>query len=166
MKTRVDFVSNSSSCSFVISNAVDGIAALKDFGILDANDIDDLRVRFTLDEHIFNALKMPELESWRDDIQHKVFCSCYPSSIIELPKLAIVNMQDLSFECDDCEQHAVFALSLLFEALRIKGVEVCNDESELDFPNIYDSNCIASKLLKYISKRGMLDEDKSKFVGN
>ena len=48
----------------------------------------------------------------------------------------------------------MFTLSLLYEALRIKGVDVDNEHSEMDFPSIDGSDCVAAKLLNYISKSG------------
>ena len=154
MKTRNDFVSNSSSCSFVINDVAAGLKTLKDFDILDASDMNDLSVNFILSEDVFNALNMPKLESWRDDRSHEVFCRCEPYELLQLPKLAIENLTKLEFQCDDYEQQAVFILSLLFEALRIKGIDVDNDNSEIDFPSVNDSDCVAAKLLNYIARSG------------
>ena len=156
MKLRSDFVSNSSSCSFVINDVAAGFAALKEFDILDADDLNEIGVRFTLSEDIFKTLKMPRLESWRDERTHEVFCSCEPYELMQLPKIAIKNLTDLEFECSDCEQQAVFILSLLYEALRIKGVDVDNECSEMDFPSVTSSNCVAAKLLNYIAKSGKI----------
>ena len=151
MKIRADFVSNSSSCSFIINDVQAGLKALKEFDILGASDISSIGARFTLSEEAFNALSMPELECWRDEREHEVFCSCDPSELLQLPKQALKSLKDLEFQCDDCEQEAVFMLALLYEAFRIKGVDVDNGCSEMDFPSTDDSDCVAAKLLKYIS---------------
>ena len=162
MKTRNDYVSNSSSCSFIINDVQAGLKALKEFDILGASDISCIAARFTISEEAFNALNMPELESWRDKIEHAVVCRCDPSELLQLPKQAFKNLKDLEFQCDDCEQEAVFMLALLYEALKIKGVDVDNGCSEMDFPSADDSDCVVAKLLKYISSsgKGKAHEDK------
>ena len=152
MKTRNDFVSNSSSCSFIIKDVAKGVKALESFDVLNCPDMDNVEVTFTLKEDVFKSLNMPRLERWRDDRTHEVFCSCAASELLNLPSLALENLFDLEFQCDDYEQHAVFMLSLLYKALQLNGVEVDDEHSEIEFPDLSDSDCATARLLKYIMK--------------
>ena len=97
MKTRNDFVSNSSSCSFIINDTSAGLKALKELDVLSASDIGCLEVRFILSEDDFKDLDMPRLESWRDESVHEVFCCCKPSELMQLPKKTLKGLKELEF---------------------------------------------------------------------
>ena len=152
MKVRSDFVSNSSSCSFVIEDVAAGLQALKELDILDANEFMDIEVRFTVDVETFTANKMDRYESWRCDEDNEVHCHCQPSELIQMPIAIKQHIKSLEFSCEDYNQMAVFILSLLFQTLKIMNVAVNNDNTEMEFPTAEDSGSVVAKLFNYIMK--------------
>lgn len=145
MKTRIDFVSNSSSCSFMIADACAGVDVLKDIGIF--NEMTNcIRARFSLSVDDFAKFNMPDLEDWRTD--DTVYCGCEPIRILYFPQSLLECIEDLELRCDDYEKQDVFILTLLYEVLKIKGIDVTDENSEMSF---LDNENIAFKLLNYIA---------------
>lgn len=161
MKVRSDFVSNSSSCSFVIEDVAAGLQALKELDILDANEFIDIEVRFTVDVETFTANKMDKYESWRGrDEDNEVHCHCQPSELIQMPIAVKQRIKDLEFSCEDYNQMAVFILSLLYQTLQLMDVAVNNDNTEMEFPAADESDSVVAKLFKYIMNAKRKEKDK------
>ena len=146
MKTRIDFVSNSSSCSFMIADACAGVEMLKDIGIFDEMTI-GISARFSLSIDDFAKINMPKLKDWTSE--DAVYCSCTPLQLLQLPKQVLECIKDLELTCEDFERQDVFILTLLYEVLKMKGIDVTDENSEMSF---LDNENVAFKLLNYISK--------------
>lgn len=149
MKIRNDFVSNSSSCSFIIEDIAAGLQALKELDILDAYEFNDIEIRFIVNNKTFHANKMDKYESWRDEQYDEVHCSCAAIELVQLPAAIKQNMKNLEFLCDDYNQNASLIVALLYKVLKLMDVSVNNENSEMNFPT-EDSDSIIAKLFKYI----------------
>ena len=126
MKTRTDFVSNSSSCSFVI-NAKRSV--LKE--LLDALDQEPSYYdNFTRDLYIEDSydFTLSQLENIPDELLQKI------SSIY--------------ITCDDYEQDKVMYLSVLYMFLKNEGVDVDCSDSERDLMFQEGDTSFLGKLLK------------------
>lgn len=150
MKTRRDFVSNSSSCSFIIEDIAAGLQALKELDVLDAYEFNDIEVMFIVNIETFQTNKMDKYESWRDEQYDEVYCSCAASELVQLPIAIKQNIKKLEFSCDDYNKNASLIVALLYEVLKLMDVSVNNENSEMDFPTTDDSDSVIAKLFKYI----------------
>lgn len=165
MKVRSDFVSNSSSCSFVIEDVAAGLQALKELDILDANEFMDIEVRFIVDVETFTANKMQKYESWRGrDEDNEVHCCCQPSELMQMPVAIKQHIKNLEFSCEDYNQMAVFILSLLYQTLQTMNIAVNNDNSEMGFPTADESDSVVAKLFNYIMKAKQKENEENNWT--
>ena len=141
MKTRIDFVSNSSSCSFVINDLK---AFNEKFKVLsstkDGNDIDtfwmyDLNIRFSFkntedNKKVFKAFT--DRYTYTDDEwiygngNFEKFLKIDPQYYGQLDSVEV-------YAYDDCGNEGIQKLALLYWAMRAEGVDVDNSDSEHEY---------------------------------
>ena len=151
MKTREDFVSNSSSCSFVVKDIEHGLSVIEELSILDSMEMDEMDVYFTASLQDAKKHKLEKYESWRDEEEGYVYCRCSCSALASFSSDVTSSFKELWLSCSDCDQGAVFILSLLYEALKSAGVDVSDEDTEISFPSLDDSKSAAAKLINFIS---------------
>ena len=161
MKTRSDFVSNSSSSSFIIVDCIKGVQYLKSLGILDDYSLNDVEVRFEMSRAAYDSMKS-ELngqfrisEHWHDDEMSYVSCSM--STLSELPDSVLSSMKNLELSCDDYDSGLTLTLSLMALALKNNGVEIDLSQAEHSLPIADDAICetVLGKLfMKAVPKKG------------
>lgn len=161
MKIRSDYVSNSSSSSFVVSERPVEAARmfLDDFSeFLEGAWNDPLGETFKI------GYKKPG-DEWFDYCSPDGFCWGVErgnmklkgeeyddeGEVIELP-----NITDLSFECDDYDNTAMMYLRFLYKYFEKFGFKPDDTNSEQEFR---DGDCLLGKLLDRINNGGK-GEDK------
>lgn len=143
MKTRTDFVSNSSSCSFVIKDVKNALTAIKSLGTdgfipYELDDIDlHVYAKRSVIKELFDILE--RTPSHYDDFNHNLDDEdSYGFNLSALESIPDSIMQKIDYiylQCDDYEQTKVLYLSVLYMFLKNEGVDVdCSDsEHELMF---------------------------------
>ena len=152
MKTRNDFVSNSSSCSFVIKDNAAQAAKmfLEDFGgYLNSgwNTMgDSMNIGFKLDSETEDAWC-----TWQSPSQFvRSFSGGSPEDDIEGRDPSRID--ELSFECDDYDSSSVSYLMLLHKYFSKFGFKPDASESEKDFLDGEDS--FLGKIFKRLESEG------------
>lgn len=163
MKTRTDFVSNSSSCSFVINDvkkAVSCIKSLGDGGII-PYDLDSLDIRISATRKVLKDL-CEKLEKssyyadyFSDNLEVDDCCDFTLGELESIPDDFIDKIGSVRFTCDDFEHTQVMYLSLLYLFLKNEGVDVNDDDSEqpLMFQD-NDSTFLGNLFRRVFNKRG------------
>ena len=146
MKFRFDFVSNSSSCSFVINDLTAFNEKLKVLSSTkDGNDIDtfwmfDLEIRFNFkntedNKNVFEDFT--DRYTYTDDEwiygsgDFEKFLQIDPHYYDQLGRVEV-------YVYDDCGNEGVQKLTLLYWAMRAEGVDVDNSESEHEYELFHD----------------------------
>ena len=139
MKTRQDFVSNSSSCSFVVNNPKNFIKK-----IMDKLDIKDITA--SLYDSMFDNIEVGIPKNSNKDDWDYYDWSSFNSFFIENAKNDFKNIKEISFMCDDYDTKAVMRLIMLYHAFKNLGFNVSCEDSERDFIDIDNSNELFYKL--------------------
>lgn len=156
MKTRNDFVSNSSSCSFIVSDPkkmFDTLHKLLDDDVdwFDAdffNGITVIAIAKKPDEAFFKkqiASDDISICSWCDELQMNMSMYVFANFSDEI----VSKLTSVSLECDDYDHNAVANLSLLKKALCNLGIDADSSCSEHDL--LFDGNNNASVFAKIAS---------------
>lgn len=143
MKTRTDFVSNSSSCSFVINDVKKTIECLKSLngdGYV-PSALDELDVRIFAKRSVLKELLdvLDKDPSYYDDFTKNLDVEdSYDFNLSQLeniPDNILQQINSIYITCDDYEHIKVMYLSVLYLFLKNEGVDVdCSDsEQELMF---------------------------------
>lgn len=143
MKTREDFVSNSSSCSFVIKKPVGCVRALAkklkmtvddivaDLNSSDSQSLADMSVYIFKDDDSFDSKSMRFYEFMRDYQDYQFG----EQSIVE-------------FMCDDYEEDRKQMLRLLYNAFQKCGYEVDEEDSEHEFLYENENSKVITNLMR------------------
>ena len=145
MKERHDFVSNSSSCSFVINDSVKFKHAINDLNG-NAYDLEGIEAYVECKPEHKDYFKSKEdlmrYDPWEYDGICRFSASIYGILDMNDDELKMIDMIEL--QCDDFEAGHVFLLSLLKKALENMGVPVNSENSEhpliLEDEDDYDGN--------------------------
>lgn len=155
MKTRADFVSNSSSCSFVIRDVKGALAAIKTLGTdgFVPSELDDLTLRIYAKRSVLRdfIMTLDKPLEYDDFSQHLDDVDSYDFSLSMLESIPYNLLQKIDyiyFTCDDYEHEKVLYLSVLYMFLKNEKVDVDAIDSEcpLMFQDCDDS--FLGKLMK------------------
>lgn len=149
MKTRADFVSNSSSCSFVIRDVKSALAAIKSLGTdgFVPRDIDDLILRIYAKRRVIRDLIIMLDKPGRDDFSWRPDDDdCYDVSLCEFASIPDNLLQDsflqkidcIYLTCEDYEQEKFLYISVLYAFLKNEKVDV--DASDSERPLMFQCN--------------------------
>ena len=144
MKTREDYVSNSSSCSFIINDPVKFKHAVNELGCNDGYDLHDLDVRIECSPEDRKFFEDNDIASNIWEYDGKCRFSTGIESIFALDDNDLKKIKLIELQCDDYETGNLFMLSVLKKALENMGVPVDSSESEhplmLEDEDNYDGN--------------------------
>lgn len=155
MKTRADFVSNSSSCSFVIRDVKGALAAIKTLGTdgFVPSELDDLTLRIYAKRSVLCdfIMSLDKPLEYDDFSQHLDDIDSYDFSLSMLESIPDNLLQKIDYvylRCDDYEHEKVLYLSVLYMFLKNEKVDVDAIDSErpLMFQDCDDS--FLGKLMK------------------
>lgn len=151
MKKRIDFVSNSSSCSFVINDPMmfkDVTLKWTKCGVHDLNHLSMYLICKLEDKSLF-----PEnwsSEGWSYDGEYRFSVSF--DDFMSLPDDTVSKLTSIEFMCDDFDTCNVLMLSVLKKALENNKVPVDSSNSEhpllLEDEDNYDGNKFLNVLCK------------------
>ena len=128
MKTRNDFVSNSSSCSFMLNDVAKFAKELDKIVKCDEIPYDMEALNITLygnKEDIENVAKqIADLHeekfnesniysSWMDKDQYEINATLH--ELMNIDKNALMNIRQMNISCDDYNQSEVLYISLLYK---------------------------------------------------
>ena len=133
MKTRTDFVSNSSSCSFVIKKNASKAAKmfLEDFGKFIADGMQTMGESMNIGYKLASKHK-DEFFEWQSPCQFVSLFSDIENDD-ENEKLDADDIDELSFECDDYDSSSVSYLTLMYRYFDKFGFSADASDSEHEF---------------------------------
>ena len=144
MKIRKDFVSNSSSCSFVINNPVGCVEAFsKVLGMTTEEVIKDLTSNYVPDLNEIMVYVFQDNKTW--DNKSYTFVE-----FLEMFSKETLNKQNVvEFQCDDYDSAKKTMLRYLYNAFKKCGYEVDAESSE--HPFMYDTDSKVTELLSKLT---------------
>ena len=151
MKERIDFVSNSSSCSFVINDPVMFKNVILKWTKGCSHDLNNLSMYLICqsgDKSWFP--KTWSSDGWNYDDEYRFSVSF--DDFMSLSDELLSKLTSIEFMCDDFDTCNVFTLSVLKKALENNNVPVDSSNSEhpliLEDKNNYDGNKFITVLCK------------------
>ena len=156
MKTRTDFVSNSSSCSFVINDIKKTVQCLKSIngdGYI-PSEFDELNLRIYAKRSVLKELldALDQEPSYYDnftrDLDIEDSYDFTLSQLENIPDELLQKISSIYITCDDYEQDKVMYLSVLYMFLKNEGVDVDCSDSERDLMFQEGDTSFLGKLLK------------------
>ena len=158
MKIRFDYVSNSSSCSFMISDFSNFIEKFKSLDFQTGDRVLNLDIRFCVSKE--NLEKYPELKVFKPEFygNDEGYGRGYLYQLIDISPEAGACLDQLEVHCEDYEKEDVFLLSLLYETLDALGVDV-EDCSEMELIPIFNGSSEQSKMIRILASKRDENED-------
>ena len=156
MKTRTDFVSNSSSCSFVINDIKKTVQCLKSIngdGYI-PSELDELDLRIYAKRSVLKELldaldREPSYyDNFTRDLDIEDSYDFTLSQLENIPDELLQKISSIYITCDDYEQDKVMYLSMLYMFLKNEGVDVDCSDSERDLMFQEGDTSFLGKLLK------------------